>query len=93
MEKIREEEVTMTKTIHEFYCDRCNEYLGSYSEYHTGDGVFQTEIISYCNFDASVELPGHSMGIYKCLCRKCQGEEEAELAEKLRAIGFTEPTL
>lgn len=93
MEKIKEEEVTLTKTTHEFYCDKCNEYLGKYHEYLTDDGVFQTGIPDYFNFDALVELPGLSMGIYKCLCRKCQQAEEDELSEKLRAIGFTEPTL
>ena len=93
MEKVREENVTLTKIIHEFYCDRCNEYLGAYREYLTDDGVFQTGLPNYYDFDVSVNLPGSSMGIYKCLCHKCQDEEESELADKLKAIGFIEPTM
>ena len=93
MEKIKEEEVTITKTTHEFYCDKCNKHLGAYHEYLTDGGVFQTRIPDYFNFDVLVELPGFSMGIYKCLCSKCKKEEESELAEKLKAIGFSNPTL
>ena len=93
MEKIREEEITITKRVHEFTCDRCGETLGSVREYLTEDGIFQTSPFDYCDFDSSVSLPNQNLYIYRCLCRKCQQEEEKELSEKLREIGYTEPTL
>lgn len=53
MEKVISKEATKINIIHEFYCDKCNKYLGESVEYDDGwfdeIGYFDTTIINFLN--------------------------------------------
>ena len=94
MEKIKEEQTTITKRIHEIHCDKCGELIHTFNEYVTSEGIlFGREDLKYFDFQSSVSLPNCNLYIYKTMCYKCMDKEESELRSKLEELGYIQPTI
>ncbi len=83
MEKITTTTETITKNVHEFYCDECAVLIGTSEEYPNGGyerlGVYELNILT----------PDGLFKYYdKCLCDACKESFPAKVAEALEAIGF-----
>ncbi len=84
MERITETTETITKKIHEFYCDECECLIGASEEYPNGGyarhGVYELNVVT-------------PEGLYKyydrCLCETCQTEFPIRVQEALESLGFT----
>lgn len=84
MEKITETTETITKKIHEFYCDECDCLVGSSEEYPDGG------YLRYGMYSLNVLLPEGLFKYYdKCLCDACKESFPAKIQEALEELGFT----
>ena len=84
MEKITETTETITKKIHEFYCDECGSLVGSSEEYPDGG------YLCYGMYELKVFLPEGLFKYYdKCLCDTCKASFPAKIQEALEGLGFT----
>ncbi len=81
MQKTIETIMEVKNTCHEFYCDECNEYLGTSYEYE--DGWYP----KLGEFDLNLNVFGW-MHMKKCLCEKCRDKIIDNVRQKLFAIGF-----
>ena len=82
MEKITTTTETITKNVHEFYCDECEVLVGTSEEYPNGGyerlGVYELNILT----------PDGLFKYYdKCLCDACKESFPTKVAEALEAIG------
>ena len=68
--------------IHHFYCDNCNEHLGSSQEYD--DGYYS----KIGEFELSIKLPDSWYKVKKCLCDECKRLYLVNLKIKLKDVGF-----
>ena len=81
MEKTIKEIVKIEETRHEFYCDGCNQYLGTSYEYDDGwyDRINEYELKLYVN---------GWIHINKCFCAMCKYELVEKIRKNLFDIGF-----
>ena len=94
MERIKDEQITITKRVHEFHCDTCGELLCTYNEYITDTCSFSnTNHIDIHEFESEVSFPKQNLYIYKQLCWKCAEKETFVLMDKLKEIGYSSPEL
>ncbi|MEE1084302.1 MAG: hypothetical protein UH850_11315 [Paludibacteraceae bacterium] len=82
MEKITTTTETITKNVHEFYCDECEVLIGTSEEYLNGGyerlGVYELNVLT----------PDGLFKYYdKCLCDACKAGFPTKVAEALEAIG------
>lgn len=82
MEKITTTTETITKNVHEFYCDECGVFIGTSEEYPNGGyerlGVYELNVLT----------PNGLFKYYdKCLCDTCKESFPIKVAEALEAIG------
>ncbi len=82
MEKIITTTETITKNVHEFYCDECEVLIGTSEEYPNGGyerlGVYELNVFT----------PDGVFKYYdKCLCDTCKEVFPAKVTEALEAIG------
>ena len=83
MEKITEITETITKNIHEFYCDECECFVGTSEEYPNGGyerlGTYELNVLT----------PDGLFKYYdKCLCATCMENFPAKVSQALEAIGL-----
>ncbi len=81
MKKTIKEVVEAIEIKHEFYCDKCNEYLGT--SYECDDGWYN----ELGNFELKLNVDGW-LRVRKCLCTKCRYEFINKLRTNLFDIGF-----
>lgn len=81
MKKTITEIVEVEETRHEFYCDRCNRYLGV--SYECEDGWHE----SLGDFELRYYANGW-LRLKKCLCDKCKYDFMDELRTTFFNIGF-----
>ena len=81
MEKIEETTRTVKNIKHHFYCDECNKYLGSSTEYD--DGYYET--FGDVGFKFYIDS---WYRIKKCLCDDCRNKFLDNLKYVLKNIGF-----
>lgn len=81
MEKTIKEVVEVVEIKHKFYCDECNEYLGT--SYECDDGWYN----ELGNFELKLNVDGW-LRVKKCLCIKCRYEFINKLRTNLFDIGF-----
>lgn len=83
MEKIIETTATITKKVHEFYCDECGALIGSSDEYREGD-------YERCEaFELNVLTPDGLFKYYdKLLCENCKVTFPTKVYEALETLGF-----
>ena len=82
MEKITTTTETITKNVHEFYCDECEVLIGTSEEYPNGGyerlGVYELNVLT----------PDGLFKYYdKCLCNACKESFPTKVADALEAIG------
>lgn len=81
MENISEEIIKVKNTFHTFYCDGCNECLGTSMEHEDGwykeIGEFKLEL----NVDGWMRIKKH-------FCPKCQDKFINKIRQNLLDIGF-----
>ena len=82
MEKITTTTETITKNVHEFYCDECEVLIGTSEEYPNGGyerlGVYELNVLT----------PDGLFKYYdKCLCDTCKESFPTKVAEALESIG------
>ena len=84
MERITETTETITKKIHEFYCDDCECLIGTSEEY-PDNGYLQYGI---CEFN--ILTPQGTYECYnKCLCDNCKNTLFEGVTQALEELGFT----
>ena len=81
MDKCIEKEVTRTEYEHEFYCDKCNKYLGKSQEYEDG---YYAEI-------GKVDVKLYGLELSGNFCDDCKKELGTQIREALIKIGFKKP--
>ena len=81
MEKCIEKEVTRTEYEHEFYCDKCNKYLGKSQEYEDG----------YYLKIGEVDIKLYDLVLSGNFCDDCKKELGTQIREALIKIGFKKP--
>lgn len=74
---------TITKNIHEFYCDECECLVGSSEEYPNGGyeriGIYELNVLT----------PDGLFKYYdRCLCEACMASFPEKVAQTLEKIGF-----
>lgn len=75
---------TITKSIHEFYCDECECLVGTSEEYL--EGVYDR----YGIYPINVLTPDGTFQYYdKCLCDTCKVSFPTKVRQALEEIGFT----
>ncbi len=84
MEKIIETTETVTKKVHEFYCDECECLVGTAEEYDNQGyerlGVYALNVVT----------PDGLFEYYdKCLCETCKESFPTKVIEALESIGFS----
>ena len=85
MEKIDCKEITCTKTIHNFYCDKCNKLLLMSKELDDGYYEEPDEIsLRVFVFDRWYHL---NKG---CYCEECGEDIKSKIIDGLKTIGFKE---
>lgn len=83
MEKVVATTETITKNIHEFYCDECEVLVGTSEEYP--DGGYER----LGAYELNVLTPDGLFKYYdKCLCETCMESFPTKVAEALEAIGL-----
>ena len=81
MEKTIKKIIEVEETRHEFYCDRCGEYLGA--SYECEDGWYK----KFGEFELKCYIDGW-LHLKRCLCNKCQHELINKVKTTLFNIGF-----
>lgn len=81
MEKTIKEVVEAIEIKHEFYCDECNQYLGT--SYECDDGWYNR----VGDFELKLCVNGW-LHVNKCLCAKCKYEFTEKIRKTLFDIGF-----
>lgn len=81
MEKIKKENITKEKIIHEFYCDDCGECLMKSIECEDGwyPEPIKTEIYLYFDDNYTIE---------KYFCDTCREKSIKNLIKELEKLGF-----
>lgn len=82
MKKIRVVEKRKELNIYEFYCDKCNKYIGSSEEYSDGYYVKLGEV------EEKAYIYHNWYRLNKTLCEDCKNEFYENLITKLIQIGF-----
>ncbi len=87
MEKITEATETITKKVHEFYCDECGALIGISEEYREGD-------YTRCgSFELNVLTPDGLYKYYdKLLCDTCKESFPEKVYEALESLGLKHTT-
>ena len=79
-------EIAITKTVYEFYCDKCGELIGESQE--CDDGWYE-ELGEYLY---RVEVNGKTYNKRATLCEKCREETDKEISSTittvLKELGF-----
>jgi hypothetical protein len=83
MEKITTTTETITKNVHEFYCDECESLIGTSEEYPNGGyerlGVYELNVLT----------PNGLFKYYnKCLCDTCKENFPIKVFTSLEELGF-----
>lgn len=81
MEKTIKEIIEVEDIRHEFYCDECNEYIGT--SYEHSDGWYE----ELGELELKLNVNGW-LRVNKCLCAKCKYEFINKLRTNLFDIGF-----
>ena len=81
MEKTNYKSKTVKATEHSFYCDECNEYLGTTEEYD--DGWYE----ALGDFELSFYIDDWYR-VKKCLCKDCANKYLSNLKNSLIILGF-----
>lgn len=82
MEKLETKIYTKEETIHHFYCDDCNKYLGKTEEYD--DGYYS----KLGEFKVSFRITGNPLTIKKYLCDECKKKFLEKIENSLKELGF-----
>ena len=82
MERLETKTYTKEDTIHHFYCDDCNEYLGKTEEYD--DGYYH----KLGEFKLSFRILGNPLTVEKHLCDKCKKKFLEKIEDSLKELGF-----
>ena len=90
MEKIREEEVTTVKTIHEFYCDNCGEKISELEEVVIDGHPLAFKRVDIGQYGHTILLNDCTLTLCKNLCPDCAIKEEDKLVSAFKALGFVE---
>ena len=71
-------------TIHEFYCDECNEFLGKSTEYD--DGYYD----EFGEYEIKFFLDSTKSWYYlrKHLCKQCKRIIDLKVVSELKKLGF-----
>lgn len=87
-EKIIEtlDQITITRTNHEFYCDGCGEFMYSVEEYD--DGYLPDTYHEVGTFGARVHFDNHDWVMNEMYCDKCKPKQLKRLTDGLRNLGF-----
>lgn len=84
MHKTRTAKYEVEETIHQFYCDVCDEFLGESQEYE--DGYYEKhgeyEIKFY------MEPTKTWYHLKKCLCKTCRDKFNTRLTTQIEEMGF-----
>lgn len=83
MEKITQQTVTTTMTIHDFYCDECGVHFGTSMEYDNGN-YYKAGCINL-----EISTPNGQYKVNKCLCDQCKEKFLSNLYTALKVIGFS----
>ena len=81
MKKTITEIIEVEETRHEFYCDECDQYLGT--SYECDDGWYD----DIGKFELKLNVSGW-LRVRKCLCTKCRYEFINKLRTNLFDFGF-----
>ena len=82
MEKLENETYSVERTIHHFYCDNCDKYLGKEREYE--DGYFR----NLGEFEQKFYIDESWYAINKCLCSDCKKKFLKKMKIALKELGF-----
>lgn len=83
MEKIVTTTETITKNIHEFYCDECGSLVGTSEEYPDGGYA------RLGGYELNIVTPDGLFKYYnKCLCETCKDGFPAKVSAALEKLGF-----
>ena len=81
MDNVEKTTRTIEEIKHNFYCDVCNKYLGSSTEYD--DGYY----VGFGDFELKFYIDGWYR-FEKCLCDDCKNDFLGNLKETLKTFGF-----
>lgn len=81
MTKERIIQTTNELTIYEFYCDKCNKYLGCSKEC---DGYY----VRFGEIEENIYINGNWYTLNKTLCECCKNKFYKDFIKKLTQIGF-----
>lgn len=82
MEKIRKTTRQIEENKHEFYCDKCDKYLGA--SYEHDDGWYQ----KHGEFELKFYVADGWYRVKKCLCNDCRKKFISNVKFNLTNIGF-----
>ena len=82
MEKKEITSYTIEKVTHKFYCDDCEEYLGTSQEYD--DGYYPT----FGDFKLKIYMPNGWYSVKKCLCDTCKDKFVKNVENAITEVGF-----
>ena len=83
MEKVTQQTIAETITVHDFYCDECGAHFGTAREHD--DGSYHA--LGKIYFSLYAPDGWHEM--QKCLCDNCRTKVLPEIDATLKAIGFS----
>ena len=82
MEKVVKIKTNIIKSVHKFYCDKCNKFLGK--SYEHDDGYYEKygEVDEHiCLFNTWYEIKG-------TFCESCFEKFKTNIIKRIKAIGF-----
>ena len=82
MDRVKDEQITVTHRVHEFYCDDCGKLLGSCVE--CDDGYYK----QFGEYERSAFVSRNRMKLKKHLCDKCALAMTQKIEAALRELGF-----
>ena len=82
-ENVKKQIIKQERYTHEFYCDKCDKFLGETSEYD--DGWYPT----LGRYRQSFCIKGEWYTLEICLCDECAKNMTDDIINALQKIGFT----